>query len=242
MCFAVNTTKHQSPMTYDILNNWFVELGIQKNIAEPASLTMITLGILILAIVATWIVRRAVLPIIIRIIHANRFHWDDALVEHRFFHKLSWFVPLSVVYICKDLLLQSDATFSLFLSRVLLAGVVIVTTLATNALLSSINNIYSRVFKKQNASIRGYTDAARIVVYVFCVIFLAAIITGQSPWGLLSLLGGLTAVTMLIFKDSLLGFVAHIQLTTTDMIRIGDWIEMPKYGADGDIIDRSQMA
>jgi miniconductance mechanosensitive channel len=226
-------------MTHTTLNNFLTQFGLSENIAESASLTLITSGILLLAILATWIVRRTMLPVIVRIIQKNGQHWDDPLIEHRFFHKLSWFVPLSIIHICKDLLLQSDATFSLLLSRVLLAGVVIVTTLCISALLSTINDIYRKLSKRRSAAIRGYTDAVRIIAYILCAIFLVAIITGRSPWGLLSLLGGLTAIILLIFKDTLLGFVAHITLSATDVIRPGDWIEMPQYGADGDVIDLS---
>ncbi len=226
-------------MIDEILINWLTRLGLQKNIAEAAALILITLGILTLALLATWIVRRTMLPVLIRIIQKNRLSWDDPLIEHNFFHKLSWFVPLSVIHIFKDLLLRPDSIFSLFLSRFLLAGVVIVATLTISALLSAINDIYRKVSKRRDAAIRGYTDVARIITYVFCAIFLVAILTGRSPWGLLSLLGGLTAITLLVFKDSLLGFVAHIQLSATDMIRIGDWIEMKQYGADGDVIDMS---
>jgi len=226
-------------MTYDTLNSWLSQLGLNDNIAEPVALTLITLAILILAMLATWIVHRTMLPVIVRIIQKNGLHWDDPLIEHKFFHKISWFIPLSVIHICKDLLLQSDTTFSLLLSRVLLAGVVIVVTLSFSALLSAVNDIYRKLSKKRSAVIRGYTDAIRIISYIFCTIFLVAIITGRSPWGLLSLLGGLTAIILLVFKDSLLGFVAHIQLSATDMVRIGDWIEMPAYGADGDVIDIS---
>jgi miniconductance mechanosensitive channel len=226
-------------MHNNIINNWFTQLGLQENSAELASLALIILGIFSLALLATWLVRRTMLPALVRIIHKTRLHWDDPLIEHGFFHKLSWFVPLSVVHIFKDLLLNPDATFSLLLSRFLLAGVVLVTTLSISALLSAINDIYHSLSKRHSTAIRGYTDVARIVSYVLCTIFLVAILTGRSPWGLLSLLGGLTAIFLLIFKDSLLGFVAHIQLSATDMVRIGDWIEMPQYGADGDVIDIS---
>jgi miniconductance mechanosensitive channel len=68
-------------------------------------------------------------------------------------------------------------------------------------------------------------------------IFIVSILTDQSPWGILSVLGGFTVVLMLVFKDTILGFVASIQLSGHDMVRVGDWIEMPKYGADGDVID-----
>lgn len=226
-------------MNEDILTSLLVQLGLQKNIAEFSALALIVLGILILALLTTWIVRRSVLPIVVNIIHKNSLHWDDPLIEHRFFHKLSWFVPLSIINISQDLLLRHDSTLSIFLSRLLLAGVVIVATFSTSALLSAVNDIYQKISKKRSAAIRGYTDAVRIVSYVLCGIFLLAILTGRSPWGLLSLLGGLTAIILLIFKDTLLGFVAHIQLSATDMIRLGDWIEMPQYGADGDVIDIS---
>ncbi len=221
------------------LTSLLVQLGLQKNIAEISAMTLIVLGILTLALLAIWVVRRTVLPLVVNIIHKNRLHWDDPLIEHRLFHKLSWFVPLSVIHIAQDLLLQDNSTLSIFLSRVLLAGVVIVATLSISALLSSINSIYIKVSKRHSGAIRGYTDAARIVSYLFCGIFLIAIFTGRSPWGLLSLLGGLTAIFLLVFKDTLLGFVANIQLATTDMVRVGDWIEMKQYGADGDVIDIS---
>lgn len=226
-------------MTNDTLINWLKQFGLKSSLAEAASLALITLAILALALLTTWIVRRTVLPGIVRIIQKNGLHWDDPLIEHKFFHKLSWFIPLSVIHVCKDLLLQADTTFSQLLSRLLLAGVVIVTTLTISALLSAINDIYQKLSKRRSAAIRGYTDAVRIISYILCAIFLVAIVTGRSPWGLLSLLGGLTAIILLIFKDTLLGFVAHIQLSATDMIRIGDWIEMPQYGADGDVIDIS---
>ncbi|MCK5071128.1 MAG: mechanosensitive ion channel family protein [Desulfocapsa sp.] len=226
-------------MTNDTLIDWLNQFGLKNSIAESVSLALITLGILVLAILTTWVVQRTLLPGLVRIIQKNGLHWDDPLIEHRFFHKLSWFIPLFVIYICKDLLLQADTTFSQFSSRILLAAVVIVTTLSMSALLSAINDIYQKLSKRRSAAIRGYTDAVRIISYLLCTIFLVAIVTGRSPWGLLSLLGGLTAIILLIFKDTLLGFVAHVQLSATDMIRIGDWIEMPQYGADGDVIDIS---
>ena len=226
-------------MTDSILTNWLTGLGLKSTLAETGALSLITLGIFLIAWLATLIVRRAMLPIIVGFIKKNQLNWDDPLIEHKFFHKLSWFVPLLVVHIFKDILLQPEAAFTLFLSRGLLAAVVIVATLSITALLSAINDIYLKISRKQGAAIRGYTDVARIVTYVFCTIFLISIVTGKSPWGLLSLLGGLTAIILLVFKDSILGFVAHIQLSTTDMVQVGDWIEMGQYGADGDVIDMS---
>jgi len=226
-------------MNFDTLSEWLTQQGLQESMAEISAYVLIILGILLIAFFATWLVRRTLLPALINIIHKNKMRWDDPLIEHKFFHKISWFVPLMVIHVCKDILLTDESDISQFLSRALLAGVVIVATLSISALLSAANAIYTKISKKRSATIRGYTDAARIILYVFCAIFLIAIVTGRSPWGLLSLLGGLTAIILLVFKDTLLGFVATIQLSATDMVRIGDWIQMDQYGADGDVIDIS---
>ena len=226
-------------MNFDILSDWLTEQGLQGSVAEISAYVIIIFGILLLAFLATWLVRRTILPALINIIHKNKMRWDDPLIEYGFFHKITWFVPLIVIHVCKDFLLHGDSAISQFLSRTLLAAVVIVATLSISSLLSASNAIYTKIAKKRSATIRGYTDAARIIVYIFCAIFLIAILTGRSPWGLLSLLGGLTAIILLLFKDTLLGFVATIRLSTTDMVRIGDWIQMDKYGADGDVIDIS---
>src|SRR5690606_4757017 len=87
--------------------------------------------------------------------------------------------------------------------------------------------------------IKGYIQVVKIFIYIIGAIVIIANLMGESPLILLSGIGALSAVLMLVFKDSLLGLVAGIQLTTNDMIRVGDWIEMPKYGANGDVIDIS---
>ena len=91
----------------------------------------------------------------------------------------------------------------------------------------------------KNKPIKGYLQVTKISVYIVGGIVFIATIIGQSPLLLLSGIGALTAVILLVFKDSLLGLVAGIQLSSNDMIRLGDWIEMPKYGANGDVIDIS---
>jgi miniconductance mechanosensitive channel len=226
-------------MTEHILLNWLLDLGLKKATAQLISFSVYTGFVVTLALVVTWLVHKTVLPVLINLIRRNDLHWDDPLIENKFFHKLTWFVPLLVIHMFKDLLLRDFGVLDAFLTRFLLAGVSLVTTLCLTALLSSINDIYTKIKRMPSVVVRGYTDTARIVIYVLGAIFIVASLTGRSPWGLLSLLGGLTAITILVFKDTLLGFIANIQLTTTDMVRIGDWIEMPSYGADGDVIDVS---
>ena len=203
-----------------------------------SSLTLLTF-VLIVASIATVIIRKTVLVAVVKWIQSNKYQWDDPLVKNNFFERISWFVPLAVLSIANDSLLLEHDTIHLLAKRIVLTGFVVVSVLSLNAMLTSIMEIDLLVRKTRRTILQGYTDAFKIITYVLGIIFIISIFTGQSPWGILSVLGGLTAVTMLVFKDSILGFVASLQLSSSDMIRIGDWIEMPQYGADGDVISIS---
>src|SRR5690625_4416117 len=108
-----------------------------------------------------------------------------------------------------------------------------------NRLLSVINDVYQTYEVSKEKPIKGYIQVVKIIVIVIGIILVIANLMGESPIILLSGLGALSAVLMLVFRDSILGLVAGVQLTSNDMVRVGDWIEMPKYGADGDVIDIS---
>jgi len=224
-------------------NNWFVSL-FQKLELSPTALEFLDnivtlLAVTLTATLITLIVRKTLLKYLTTWIKNNNYKWDDPLASNKLLTKISWFVPVTIFSLALDMLLDPGATSYLTAKRLVTAGFVIVSVLTLNALLSSINDIHRIIRKNKGSSLRGYTDAGKILTYILGTIFLISIFTGRSPWGILSVLGGLTAVTMLVFKDSILGFVASIQINSTDMIRLGDWVEIPQYGADGDVIDMS---
>lgn len=223
----------------DILMKFFQQVGTSEQVAQVLSLGGMTIFVLLITIAATWIVRNGLFKTIVHIIQYNRYQWDDALVSNKFFTRVSWFVPIVILYLTKDLLLPAEVAAAVFINRLLLCCFVIVAAQCIISLLNSINDIYHEIRKAGGTPIRGYIDATKIITYVLGAIFILAILTNRSPWGLISILGGLTAVTLLVFKDTILGFIASIQLSGTDMVRIGDWIEMPSHGADGDVIDVS---
>ncbi len=226
-------------MTEDAIFTFWSRLGLPAEYIPLAAYSSVLLLVLLLAIPATWIARRSLLRFIHHVVRGNQMHWDDALVDNYFFQRLSWIMPVLIFHVSQDLLLPPDSLAAIILRRLIACGFVLVGIGTLAALLNTVNDIYKNRHRKSGKTIRGYIDAARIVVYVLGIIFLIAILTDRSPWGLLSVMGGLTAVTMLVFRDSILGFIASIQLTGTDMIRVGDWIEMPSYDADGDVIEIS---
>ncbi len=209
-------------MTEDIIPAYLQQIGLPEQAAKFITYGATMVLVFVLALVATWAVRRSLLRFIHHIVRGNRMHWDDALVNNHFFQRLSWLVPVLIFHLAQDLLLPPDSQGAEILRRLITCGFVLVGIGTINGLLGAINDIYRELHGKSGKTIRGYIDAAKILVYVLGLIFLIGILTDRSPWGLLSVMGGLTAVTMLVFRDSILGFIASIQLTGTDMVRVGD--------------------
>lgn len=221
------------------LQQQFLDLGFSADTASLLNTGIIFAGILLVALLATLLVKQIFLRILSAWIHNNRYQWDDALIKNKVFSRLTWFVPVLIFSISIDSFLPKDTTAAILSKRIVLCLFVLVSVLSFTSLLSAINDIFHHLRKRRGTTIQSYVDAAKIISWIIAAIFIASIFTGKSPWGILSIMGGLTAVTMLVFKDTILGFVASIQLSATDMVRVGDWIEMPQYGADGDVIQMS---
>ncbi len=226
-------------MKYNLLDLLFPSLQLPVAIREMVEIVLVLTITGLVATIVTIILRKTLLAVITNWLKNNRHKWDDPLASNRLLNKVSWLVPLSIFSLAVDTFLTPDSTSYLVIKRLVSSCFVIVAVMSFSTLFATINDIHRIVKKGKGSSLRGYTDAGKIISYTIGAIFLVSIFTGKSPWGILSILGGLTAVVLLVFKDVILGFVASIQLGSTDMVQIGDWIEMPQYGADGDVIDIS---
>jgi miniconductance mechanosensitive channel len=221
------------------LTSFFEKLDLSATTVELLAYMLTVFAVGLTAILATLVVRRTLLQFLTNWIQSNNYKWDDPLAGNKLLTKISWFVPVTIVSLAIDMFLSPETASYLPAKRLISACFVVVSVLSLTAFLSSANDIHRIVRKNKGSSLRGYTDAGKILTYILGAIFLISIFTGKSPWGILSILGGLTAVTMLVFKDSILGFVASVQINSTDMVQLGDWVEIPQYGADGDVVDMS---
>lgn len=158
---------------------------------------------------------------------------DDQLVAQGFFTRLSYLIPLAIIHNFAHQL----APYELWISRGTLAGMTVAILLTINALLNSINEIYSQSKYAKKINIKSYFQILKLIVNILGTIIVIAILSGRSPIYLLSGIGALTAVLMLVFKDTILSFVASIQINSNNLFKIGDWLEIPQLGADGDVID-----
>lgn len=223
----------------DWIYEQLLSYDISAESAELLTLTFNTVLVVLILTAATLAIRKILLTLSLRWIKRNRYRWDDALLDNQVITKLSWFIPVLLAHLLLDALLPVDSTIYIVSKKVVQLFFVLISVISVNALLSAAADIYRSLRTKRTEVLQGFIDAAKIASYIIGAIFIVSIFSGMSPWGIISVLGGMTAVTLLVFRDTIVGFVASIQLTTTDMLRIGDWVEMESYGADGDVISMS---
>ncbi|MBT4500026.1 MAG: mechanosensitive ion channel, partial [Gemmatimonadetes bacterium] len=214
----------------------FTRLGAPEITISLLALTSAVLLVAVLSLLAYLLARRAILNPLIRLIRRTTATWDDALLDNRVLHRLTHLAPIFVLYHLAPLALDRYGPLAASAVQIYLT---IVTLLVIGAALSAGLEIYGDTGTAEEISIKSVVQFAKVVLYFIGGIFVVSILLGKTPLYLLSGLGALTAVLVLVFKDAILGFVAGIQLTANKMVARGDWIEMPNYGADGDVLDVS---
>lgn len=163
--------------------------------------------------------------------------WDDALVEHNVFGRLVQLVPAIIVFVGLPLVPNFPEIGVQLLRNITLGYMLLMLTLALTAMLSAANAIYSTFPVAKERPLKGFVQLVQIVVWIFGAVLIISAVLDRSPILLLGGFGAMTAILLLVFKDTILSLVASVQLTAQDMVRVGDWIEMPQFGADGDVVD-----
>jgi miniconductance mechanosensitive channel len=210
----------------EILNQYFLDIQHQQK--------YILLGlILCFSILSYLFMRYVVIKALFHLFEKTSNRIDDILIEKGLFNRLSYIFPLIIFYN----LFNSFIDSYLLINRLVLFLIATVVVASLNSLLNVINDIYNQSKYSNAINIKSYFQILRLVINLFSVIILIAILSGQSPFYLLSGIGALTAVLMLVFKDTILSFVSTIQINSNNLFKIGDWIEAPQFGADGDVID-----
>lgn len=187
------------------------------------------------ALTAFLIARLVVARGLIYITDRTRNQWDDILVASLRPYRLAWLAPLFVIYYFAYL--WPDLERGLHIAALFLILWLIVLTL--NSLLNALNQIYETRANYSGVAIQGYLDLGKLLFIGVGIILSISIFTGQSPVLLLSGLGAITAILLLIFQDTILSLVASVQIAANDLVREGDWIEVPGFNADGDVTNMS---
>ncbi len=185
------------------------------------------------AVVTDVISKKVILTIVEKIVKKTKAKWDDIFFENKVFTTLSQISPAIVIYLSAGLFPFAKE----ILERAAIVYLIIIMVIVVLKLLDSIEQIYGGLEIAKERPIKGYIQVFQMVGVIIGGIVIISHILNKPAWKLLSGIGALTAIILLIFKDSILGFVAGIQIAANKMVKIGDWIEMPKYNADGDVIE-----
>lgn len=195
--------------------------------------SLIVLGVLIASWLIYVITRHYILRGLSRLVKKTKSSIDDAIIENVIAKRLAYIAPVLVIYYFAYLLPGGEAVIHQVLQSVI--GLIIL--LAIGAFLNQLTIYLQKLPVFRDKPIKSYVQVVKLVLYIMGIIFLIGLLTGSHPMTLLSGLGAMTAVLILVFRDTILSFVASLQITSNDLVRVGDWIESKQYGADGDVID-----
>ncbi|MEX0982864.1 MAG: mechanosensitive ion channel domain-containing protein [Bacteroidales bacterium] len=196
----------------------------------------VLLLIALLAFLADRIVKFILIRLVGNMIKTSKNRYDDILLKKRLFSRIAHIAPALVV----------NATVVFFVDVPGLVGfikvitelyIILIIALVLDSLISALHEIYMNLPVSRGRNIKGYVQLVKILIYIVAALVAISILTDKSVGGLLTGLGAFAAVLMLVFKDTILGLVASIQIAGNKMVNVGDWISMPKYNADGDVID-----
>jgi miniconductance mechanosensitive channel len=197
-------------------------------------------GMLVLlagAIIVDLIAKRILLGAVRRFAQRTSATWDDTLVEHNVVGRLVQVVPALIIFVGLPFITGLPDSVVQLIRNVTMGYMVLMLTLALTAMLSAANTIYSALPVAKDRPLKGFVQLLQILIWILGGVLIVSVVVDRSPLILLSGFGAMTAILLLVFKDTILSLVASVQLTAQDMVRVGDWIEMPQFGADGDVVD-----
>ena len=216
------------------INTRLIEWGIISNSANELDNTIVLLLIIVITIGIDYACRYIFLNMFKRLAKKTRNQWDDLIVDRKIINKLMHIIPAVLVYVLLPLAFPIDETPQVLgiLQIICKIYIIAVSLRFINASLNVVHEIYNRKESLRNKPLKGFIQLLQVAVFFIGSILVISILIGKSPG-----LGASAAILMLVFKDTILGFVAGIQLSANDMLRPGDWITMEKYGANGTVIE-----
>jgi len=219
------------------MEDFLTARGLSLDMTHYAMLAIGSIILLVVCLLANFVTRKFIIKGIQKFIKNSKNDWDDILLENEVFNSLSTLVPLIFIHYLSIPILSDFPSLIPFVHITVKVSLVLVIASVLVKALKALEEVSTRIPSFKDKPIMSYVQLANIMIYVVAAILVFATILDKDPLALLGALGALTAVLMLIFKDTILGLVASIQISSHDMVRVGDWVSMPQYGTDGDVLE-----
>ena len=218
------------------LLRYFKDLGFTDNAALLLKALIVLSILFVIAVIGYFITKIILLSSIKAYVKKSKNTWDDIFMHNKVFDRLANIVPAVIVILTIKYAFDSEL-LTLIFKRAAYVYIIIVSFIAANAFLDALHEIYLHTPISRDKPINGFIQVVKIFLYVVVIILIISALSGSSPMNLLAGLGAIAAVIILVFKDTLLGLAASIQISANNMVRPGDWIEMPGRYADGTVTE-----
>lgn len=230
--YASFSAMRQQDLVNFIVNMLPEELRGEYTVPMVGLLIVLTIAAIVHLIIRYWIVH-----LLHKLDEKTASEWYAVILKHKLPQRALFIIPLVIIYNGLNLVPEFQDEITEFIIRITAATMVLVGARVLDALLSSAHTLYLMNAGPDKPPIKSYIQLGKVIVYVFAGLFIVSSLADKSPWYFLTGIGAAMAIILLLFRDTLLSLVASVQLTKNDLIRVGDWIEMPQFGADGDVID-----
>lgn len=217
----------------ELLINW----GFSEHYASFTKSLIIIILIIILAFLSYVITNRIIFRVVHKLVTKTKYTWDDIVFQRKIFKRLSQLVPAIVIYYYAKIGLVDFPNTASFIQSITYIYMIFVGMLVLDTFLSNLHSAYLTLPISNERPIKGYIQSIKIIIYSVGIIFILSVLIGKSPGALFASLGAVAAILILVFKDTILGFVSSIQLSANKMVKPGDWISMPSRNADGTVIE-----
>lgn len=226
-----------------MIENWIeglgrllVRLGLPENITHLVEGTVIIFVIFLLAFLSDRISRGIIVSFLKAYVQRSKNQWDDILLTKKVFNRLAHIAPALVIIYTIDYAIDIAGIVG-FIKTATKIYIIVISLLVADSFVSALHDIYQTFPISREKPIKGYVQVVKIFLYFLAIIFVISILSGEAPLKLLAGIGALAAVLLLVFKDTILGLVASIQVSANNMVKPGDWITMPSRGADGTVLE-----
>jgi len=221
----------------ELISTWLNNQGIAQAYLALTTLLVGCLAIIIISALGYYIAKHQVLMFVHKIVTRTKNTWDDLLLEYKVFSRFAFLIPLLLLLFLTPIFLPSEAFLSLLLIVFAKIALCFQVARCLDAILNVIKSLYQHTARERYLPLNSTIQVIKLIIYLVASILAISFILDKSPIYLLSGLGALTAVLLLVFQDTIKGLVASIQISANKMLAPGDWIEIPNYGADGDVIE-----
>lgn len=221
----------------DNLERWLTGIGMNAWWAAGFKTVILVLLIIFICIAANYIAKEIILTIVRKIVKRSKNQWDDVLLEKKVFHRFSHLVPAIIIYYSAPVVMGVNGDFIKITHSCVFIYIIFTGMFIISAFLNALNEIYLKIPSSKDRPVKGFLQVINIFNFIVGGILILSVVIDKNPGYFLTGIGALAAILLIVFKDSLLGLVAGIQLTANNMVKIGDWISMPSKGTDGTVTE-----